>query len=57
MAKKYLVYAKGHEKENDITIECHDEEDMNDYAQACREQGYKEVVAVVEEGDDVDSNT
>lgn len=43
MAKEFMVYAKGDIEENDITIECHDAEDMNHYAQACREQGYKEV--------------
>lgn len=40
---KFMVYAKGDIEENDITIECFDEKDMNHYAQACREQGYKEV--------------
>jgi glycyl-tRNA synthetase (class II) len=43
MSKKFMVYAKGDIEENDITIECHDEEDMNHYAKACRDQGYKEV--------------
>ena len=43
VAKNFMVYAKGDIEENDITIECSDEKDMNHYAQACREQGYKEV--------------
>ena len=43
MSKKYMVYAKGDIEENDITVECFDEKDMNHYAQACRKQGYKEV--------------
>lgn len=43
MGKNFMVYAKGCIPENDIEIECFDVDDMNHYAQACREQGYKEV--------------
>jgi len=43
MSKKFMVYAKGDIEENDITIECNDEDDMNVYAKACIQQGYKEV--------------
>jgi hypothetical protein len=39
----YLVTAKDGKKENDITIECSDMQDMVNYALACKEQGYTEV--------------
>jgi hypothetical protein len=38
---KFMVYAKGNTKRDDITIECNDDDDMKFYAQSCREQGYK----------------
>lgn len=46
---KYMVYAEAHEEENDISIQCHDEDDMNTYAAACWSQGYKKVETRIEE--------
>jgi len=44
---KFIVHAKDDVKENKMTIECHDEEEMNRYAKACRKQGYKEVTTEI----------
>ena len=43
MNKKFMVYAIAEYEENNISIECSDIQDMDNYAKACVEQGYKEV--------------
>lgn len=41
-----MVYAKDADPENDMSIECSGIEEMDKYAKACREQGYKVVTKV-----------
>lgn len=43
MNGKFTVYAIDEDESNNITIECSDIQDMDNYAKACIEQGYKEV--------------
>jgi hypothetical protein len=38
-----MVYAEGDVPENDISIECNDIMDMDNYSNACRRQGYRNV--------------
>lgn len=40
MEGKFLVFAKDNFPDNDIVIECADMDDMNNYADECRNQGY-----------------
>lgn len=49
MKKQFFVYANDGDPENDITITCHDQKDMLNYARACREQGYTEVITDIKE--------
>lgn len=48
---KYMLYVKGIDAENDMTIECHDADDLANYASECIKQGYIEVKAkaIIEE--------
>jgi ribosomal protein L40E len=43
MYGKFMVHAEDDDPLNNISIECSDIEDMDNYANACREQGYKNV--------------
>ena len=49
---KYTIHAYDLEKENDITVECADADDMGNYASALISQGYKKVVALIENEDE-----
>lgn len=46
MNGKFMVYAKGADPENNMSIECSDIEDMDKYADACRGLGYEAVTKV-----------
>jgi len=41
--KRFMVYAIDEDSSNNISIECSDIDDMDKYANACKEQGYIEV--------------
>ncbi|MHB8171252.1 MAG: hypothetical protein ACYDG6_06885 [Thermincolia bacterium] len=43
--KRFMVYAIDKDPANNISIECSDIDDMDKYANACKEQGYIEVRA------------
>jgi hypothetical protein len=43
MNGKFMVYAIDKDPFNNISIECSDIEDMDNYANACKEQGYIDV--------------
>lgn len=47
MNKNFMVYATHEDKENNMSIECNSIEGMDNYADACKEQGYKEVYTKV----------
>lgn len=43
MDKRFVVYVEHDDPKNNMEIECSDIKDMDHYANACREQGYKNV--------------
>ncbi|ABR48741.1 hypothetical protein Amet_2589 [Alkaliphilus metalliredigens QYMF] len=45
---RYMIYVKDENQTNNMTIECHDAEEMAEYASKCIKQGYREVKAVTE---------
>jgi hypothetical protein len=49
MAKKYMLYVKDTDEENNMEIQCRDADDLALYASECIKQGYIEVIAKVED--------
>lgn len=54
--QKYMVYAKNKDSaENDISVQCFDKKDMNNYAEALRQAGFKDVKAEIEQRSEGDA--